>query len=282
MKMLIFILFIIYQSSLYAGGFQFVPKKRLFDEDFELINAKIKLSKNGLEYSCLVDTGARFTIFKEAILKDLQKVGETTGGGISNSSQVTDLVKLDLELGDWSKTDAVVGRTNRIPFDCLIGNDFFINKNFKIDFNKNEIADLDTFVDLEKSFSLQIYKSDTGGHFGFEMILAQQKVGTIFDTGAASTVVSLDFINAHAEHFNLIKKIDVTDGNNAKLKAGLYNLDEITFGRTTLKNVEVYGLDLSNLKNKIPGVEIVLGLNLIQKYNWQFDIQNSRYFYIKK
>lgn len=282
MKKLTLFLFIIYHSSLYASGFQFFAKKTFFDEDIELINAKVKLSHNGLEYSCLVDTGARFTIFKESILKDLQKVGETTGGGISNSSQVTDLVQLDLELGDWHKTNSVVGRTDRIPFDCLIGNDFFMIKNFKIDFNKNEITDLDACLELEKSYPLQIYKSDTGGHFGFEMVLAQQKVGTIFDTGAASTVVSLDFINAHAEHFKLIKEIAVTDGNSAKLKAGLYNLDEITFGSTTLKNVEVYGLDLSNLKSKIPGVEIILGLNLIQKYNWQFDIQNSRYFYNAK
>jgi hypothetical protein len=194
MKKLTVFLFIIYHSSLFAGGFQFVPKKVLFEDEIELINAKVKLSHNNLEYSCLVDTGARFTIFKEAILKDLPKVGETIGGGISNSSQVTDLVSLNLDLGDWHKAGAIIGRTDRIPFDCIIGNDFFISKNFKIDFNKYEITDLDGSIDSEKSFPLHVYRSNSGGHFGFEMTLVQRRVETIFDTGATSTVVSLAFV----------------------------------------------------------------------------------------
>jgi hypothetical protein len=66
------------------------------------------------------------------------------------------------------------------------------------------------------------------------------------------------------------------------LKAGLYELDEISFGDTTLKKINIYALDLANLKSKIPNVEIILGLNIIQKYNWQFDIQNSQYFYNSK
>lgn len=282
MKKLTILISIIYSSSLFAGGFQFVPKKVLFGNEIELINAKVKLGHNNLEYSCLVDTGARFTIFKETILKDLPKAGETIGGGISNSSYVTDLVNLNLDLGDWHISNAIIGRTDRIPFDCLIGNDFFINKNFKIDFNKYEITDLDGPIDLEKSFPLQVYRNDTGGHFGFEMTLAHRKVETIFDTGATSTVVSLDFVKKHTEHFKLIKEIFVTDANNAELKVGLYELDEISFGGTTLKKINVYALDLSNLKSKIPNIEIVLGLNVIQKYNWQFDIQNNLYFYNSK
>lgn len=279
MKKLTVFLFVIYHSSLFASGFQFIPKKAFFEEDIELIHAKMKLNSSGAEYTCLVDTGARFTIFKGSLIKDLPKVGETIGGGISNSSQVTDLVSLDLNLGDWKKNNDIVGRTDRIPFDCLIGNDFFLRHNFKIDFNKSVFADLDNPIELEISFPLNVYRSESGGHFGFEMNLAQKKVETIFDTGAASTVVSSSFVKENAEHFKLIKEINVTDGNNAELKAGLYELDEISFGGTTLKKIDVYVLDLTNLKNKLPKVEIVLGLNVIQKYNWQFDIENHRYSY---
>ncbi|MFZ3231678.1 MAG: aspartyl protease family protein [Pseudobdellovibrio sp.] len=279
MEKLILFLFIIYHSTSFAGGFTFIPKKALFESEIELINAKVQLSHNGLEYSCLVDTGARFTIFKEAILKDLPKVGETIGGGISNSSQITDLVNLNLQLGDWKKINATVGRTNRIPFDCIIGNDFFINKKFQINFNKNEISDLNDDINLETSFPLRIYRSDSGGHFGFAMNLAEKTVETIFDTGASGTVVSLAFVKENAEHFKLIKELDVTDGNNADLKAGLYELDQISFGNDNLKKVKIYALDLSNLKSKLPNVEIVLGLNIIQNFNWQLDTQNSYYFY---
>ena len=175
-----------------------------------------------------------------------------------------------------------MARTDKIPFDCLIGNNFFINRNFQIDFNKNEISDLSESIDIKKSFPLHIYKNELGGHFGFEMKLANKIVETIFDTGASSTVVSLAFVASNTEHFKLIKEVNVTDGNNTELKAGLYELNEISFGDITLKKIQVYVLDLSNLKSKLPNVDIVLGLNVIQKYNWQFDIQNARYFYNSK
>jgi hypothetical protein len=84
------------------------------------------------------------------------------------------------------------------------------------------------------------------------------------------------------EHFKLIKEINVTDGNNTELKAGLYELDEISFGDTTLKKIQVYVLDLSNLKSKLPNVDIVLGLNVIQNFNWQFDTQSSQHLYNNK
>jgi hypothetical protein len=282
MKSLFVILLVICHSGAIAAGFVFTPKKNLFDNQIELINAILKLSPIDKEYTCLVDTGARYTIFKESILKDLPKIGETVGGGISNISQAIDLVNVDLGLGDWILTDTTVARTNTIPFDCLIGNNFFINRNFQIDFNKNEISDLSESIDIKKSFPLHIYKNELGGHFGFEMKLANKTVETIFDTGATSTVVSLAFVVSNPEHFKLIKEINVTDGNTTELKAGLYELDEISFGDTTLKKIQVYVLDLSNLKSKLPNVDIVLGLNVIQNFNWQFDTQNFQYLYNHK
>lgn len=281
-KTTVFILnfiFSIYHSSLFAGGFKFIPQKSLTADEIEIIQAKVKVSTSGLEYICLVDTGARFTLFKENLLKDFPKIGEIVGGGISNSSQVTDLVKVDIDIGGWKKTKAPIGRTNRIPFDCLIGNDFFMNRIFKIDFNLFEITDIDSFIKNEKSFPLNVYKSDLGGHFGFEVTLGNKTVETIFDTGATDTVVSLSLVKQNPEHFKLIKEIEVTDGNNSKLTAGLYELDEIYFGETLIKNFQVYALDLTNLKLKIPSIEIVIGLNWIQKFNWQFDMKNQLYFY---
>jgi len=282
MKKTIYILALIYNTNLLAAGFNFNPKKGIFDTAISIIFADLKIASDGKKYSCLVDTGARNTIFKESILKDFPKISETTGGGISNTSQVVDLVSLDLELGDWLSDKTIVARTEKLPFDCLIGNNFFINRAFQIDFNKNQISDLVEPLTLEQSLPLNVYKNELGGHFGFNIQIGNKNVESIFDTGATNTVVSLQFVSKNLEHFRLIKEINVTDGNNNSLKAGLYEINELSFGDINLKKKQVYVLDLSNLQSKIPGVEVVLGLDVIQNFNWKFDNLNSRYQYLNR
>jgi hypothetical protein len=65
--------------------------------------------------------------------------------------------------------------------------------------------------------------------------------------------------------------LQATDGNNARIKAGLYRLKSFKFGSEELNNIEVYVLDLSALTSKLPTVRVVVGLHLIYNYNWFFN-----------
>lgn len=47
------------------------------------------------------------------------------------------------------------------------------------------------------------------------------------------------------------------------------------------EKLEIYALDLTLLKTKLPNVQAVLGLNIIKNYNWYFDLKNNKYLLIK-
>lgn len=273
-----YFLLIITALSWNAFGFDLILHTDLLTGDLQIVTAKIKL--NDRPFECLVDTGARHTMVQSKFIKDLPVVGTTTGGGISNTNQVTELVNADLKLGEWEIINATIGRTPRIPFECLIGNDFFMDKHFTIDIKKLAIRTKES-ESREDYLKLNVYKSEHGGHFGFNVKIAENTIGTIFDTGAASTVVDLDFVKKHLEHFLLIKEINVTDGNSATIKAGLYKVDELQFGDVLLKDVEIYALDLSALKAKLPSVVGILGMNIIKNYKWSFNIPESTFHYSK-
>lgn len=273
-----YFLLIMTTLSLNAFGFDLIPHTDQSSGELQIVTAKMKL--NDRPFECLVDTGARHTMVQSKLIKDLPVIGTTTGGGISNTNQVTELVNADLKLGEWEIINATIGRTPHIPFECLIGNDFFMNKHFTIDINKFSIKTEESEV-REDYLKLNVYKSEHGGHFGFNVVIAENAIETIFDTGAASTVVDLDFVKEHLEHFLLIKEINVTDGNSATIKAGLYKVDEFQFGDVLLKDVEVYALDLSALKAKLPSVVGILGMNIIKNYKWSFNIPESTFHYSK-
>lgn len=250
-----------------AGEFIFEPRTDLFNAKIDHLTANLNI--NNTVQNCLVDTGARYTVGKEFILGNLAKVGETEGGGLSNTKLKTDLVSTDLALGDWKIHNAVIARTDRIPFDCLIGNDFFLQKSFAIDFDTHKFSDIQSIEG--DTYPLNIYPNASGGHFGFEVIVADDSLKSIFDTGASETVVDKAFVAKHAAQFKLIKELPVTDGNNSQIRAGLYVVSSIKFGHVVLENVEVYVLDLSGLKERIPEIDVVMGLNIIQNYKWHFD-----------
>lgn len=263
--------------SVSAGEFNFNINKSILSEKAESISALLNI--NGKQQKCVVDTGARITVAKTFILADLVKAGEVLGGGISNTQINTDLVKTDMALGDWNINGAIVGRTDRIPYDCLIGNDFFISRVFETDFNQNKFSEIESFKD--DSNILDVFESETGGHFGFELEVASQKIKSIFDTGASETVIDKSIVEQNPQDFQLIKELNVTDGNNASVKAGLYRVKQIKFADVEFKNIEVYVLDLSSLKSKLSMVNAVLGLNIIQNFNWSFDMHTKSWKYLR-
>ena len=273
-----YLLLIITSLSWNAFGFDLIPHKDLSTGDLQILTARMQL--NDRPFECLVDTGARHTMVQSKFVKDLPVIGTTLGGGISNPNQLTELVNANLKLGDWEIINATIRSTPRIPFECLIGNDFLMDKNFTIDIKKLTIQTTES-ESHENDLKLNIYKSDRGGHFGFNTIIANDSIEIIFDTGAGSTVIDLQFVKEHSEHFLLISEANVLDGNSTTLKSGLYKVDQLQFGDIVLKNVEIYALDLTGLKTKLPSVVGIIGMNIIKDFKWSFNMPESIFHYSK-
>jgi len=222
---------------------------------------------------CMVDTGARFSIAKESFLASNVKVGEVLGGGVSGQQRVADLVESKVQFGNWTNASRVIGRTNQIPADCLIGNDFFLDRTIFIDFTEKTFSDEKSFTGT--TFPLQKYISDRGGHFGFHIEIAGNSVPSLFDTGATDTVVDIDFVEAHPENFKFVKEVEIQEGSNQSIKVGLCRLKSMKMGTIDDTNVEVYVLSLKYLQSKIPGIQAVIGLSQMTKHNWYIDNKNS-------
>lgn len=255
-----------------ASGFSF---RVVHDLNDELDHIEAEASFDGQLASCIIDTGARFTLAKEELLANNRKVGEEKGGGISGVQRITDLVEARIQIGDWARNPGVIGRTKAgtIPAACLLGNDFFLNRAFSIDFASHRFEDIPT---IEGSrWPLKTYPSGPGGHFGFELEVAGQKIDSLFDTGATSTVFDTEFVAAHRESFEFVQEIPVQEGSNQTVKAGIYRVRSLRFADVELSDVKVYVLSLKVLQDKIPNIQAVLGLEQMMDRKWFFDPRNS-------
>jgi predicted aspartyl protease len=251
--------------SAQADGFKFkVVRDAMMGPD----HIETDMQFDGHTGSCLVDTGARYTVAKEHLLQDNVKVGETVGGGISGMNNVTDLVESDVTVGSWSNPQSIIGRIKPelLPADCLLGNDFFLKKEFSINFKENSISDETTFNG--PVYPLDQFLSDRGGHFGFKIGLGNEEVSTLFDTGATDSVFDIDFVIQHQSEFEFIKEIPIQDGSNQTIKAGVYKAKSIRFGSVIDRDVRVYVVSLKSLQSKIPGIQAILGLNQMMRHKW--------------
>jgi|GEM_PF-4006834 len=258
-----------------ASGFDFRFKRDLF-MDLEHIEATVLFDQN--QATCIVDTGARFTLAKEELVPNNLKVGEQKGGGVSGQENVTDLVESNVQVGTWVRNKNVIGRkpANKIPFTCLLGNDFFLEKEFVIDFKTQRFSEDVSFSG--SVFKLNRYPSEIGGHFGFPIKLGGEEgeeVESLFDTGATNTVVDTAFVESHPENFTFVRNLEVTEGSNQTVTVGVYRAKSIRFGIHEDRNIEVYVISLKYLQSKIPGIKAIVGLNQMMDRQWYFNHRNS-------
>ena len=265
--------------SVKVSAFSLIPERQLLSGEIQVVKAKLLL--NNRPFECLVDTGARITMVNANFIKDLPVVGTTVGGGISNPNQINELVSADIKIPEtdsssWFLKDAVIARTPRLPYECLIGNDFFINRVFTVDISSLKIEEAE-WDENKASLPLYVYKNTSGGHFGFPLNVSGENIETLFDTGASATVIDLVVIKNHPEQFKFIKGATATDGNNQSIPVGFYIAKELKITNTVFKNVDVYGLDLTPLREKIPNVYGIIGMNIIKEHKWIFDLPHSRF-----
>jgi hypothetical protein len=230
---------------------------------------------DGTAAKCIVDTGARFTIVQLPLLAGSPKAGEIVGGGVSGVQSATDLVQSRVQAGEWVLEDTIVGRKQpgTLPAICLLGNDFFLQREFSIDFKATRFSDETEFQGT--LFPLNQFKADRGGQFGFNLEIQGEQVSALFDTGATSTVFDATFVKNHPENFEFIREFSVQEGSNQNIKAGIYRAKSIKFGNQEDRNVEVYVVDLTYLQSKIPGVQVVLGLSQMTSRKWYINNMNS-------
>ena len=272
MKTLLFLIFTISLSAnAFADGFKF---KVVSDGGTSnILNTEVSFGSQTV--SCLVDTGARYTQVKLPLLVDLPAFRQEQGGGISGVVATSDLVRSDVTAGSWQLRNLTVGRTAQLPFDCLLGNNIYMAKDFQINFETGEFDD--HVLDVGQLFPLHRYVANYGGEFGFDLVVNGKSYPSIVDTGSTNSVLDSKIVEADPDNFIFIQEIQGTDGSNQPVDIKVYTAKTISFGAITRTNATVFAMDLSYLTTKIPGVLAVMGLNDMMDYDWVFLNSSSQW-----
>lgn len=222
---------------------------------------------------CLIDTGARKSVVR-TLFGDRTPVGKEPSGGLGGIGEMSELIKVtEIKLDSWISADLVIRRTESIPMNCIIGNDVFMKRNFLLD-HERKVFTTD-FQASEKNHPLKIYNNQW---FGFPVQIGTKAiVDSLFDTGAAATLLDPKLIEDDPENFEFIQEIEITDGSNKKLKSAIYKMKVLSIQGLDFQDVIVLSYPLDVLQNEMPTVRVILGYNVIRRHNWWFNFDLKRW-----
>ena len=100
----------------------------------------------------------------------------------------------------------------------------------------------------------------------------------LFDTGADTTIIDLQYIKQNAELFQLVRSEGGYDHHGNKIPSEIYKVAEVEVGTLRLQNIEMATFDFGmHLRQKMEGVPIILGNNIIGGAAWAFDLKLCRW-----
>lgn len=238
--------------------------------DMGYITSQVQLEDQ--EEICQIDTGARKTVVKK-LFADREAIGEEPSGGISGIGGMADLIPVEsISVDEWETRDLVIRRTSIIPTDCIIGNDIFMKRNFMIDNQRNVFTT--NYAPTTPTHPLLILNKKW---FGFSIRIGELYVDSLFDTGAAATLVDPELIKAMPENFEFRKEIEITDGAGRKLQSAIYKLKNLIIEGELHTGINVLTYPLDSLQKELPTVRVILGFNVIRKQNWWFNFEHRQW-----
>lgn len=213
---------------------------------------------------CLVDTGARSTFVKSHILPNSPSLGKVPTGGLLGIEQLADLIQTtEIKSNDWVKNNLTIRRVDKLPANCILGNDFFLQESLSIDYSKQSISTEAHFN--SETFDLKHYANQW---FGFDIQANGKIIESLFDTGAGLTLVDEKFIEENPENFEFLQKIDITDATDSKAEASLYKMKSLKYGNWESKDILIIAYNFKWIHKELPSVHLVIGHNIINQHHW--------------
>lgn len=129
-----------------------------------------------------------------------------------------------ISLDDWQTENLVIRRSSSIPMNCIVGNDVFMKQSFLIDM-QNKLFTTD-FSKTERSNQLLVFGNQW---FGFELVVGDEVVTSLFDTGAGASVVDPKLIENHPDSFEFVQDLEITDGSGKKVEIGNLQIEVLSY-----------------------------------------------------
>src|SRR3989339_113774 len=185
---------------------------------------------------CLVDTGARFSFVKRRNYPNYPALETGEQGVISGTPIQYDLIEIQkIQSDDFISTNHIVRavKTN-VPFNCLLGNDLFLEHSLRFDFSQNTIT-TDAIIS-KNSFPLIQYENKW---IGFPVQINDIEYETFWDTGAGITLVDPEVIKQSPNNYTYVKDIPFNDPSGNHGSAPVYKMKSLKFGNYEITDTNV-------------------------------------------
>lgn len=192
-----------------------------------------------------------------------------SASGVTFTCDVISIQKISLEGFEQQGFEADRCELEDAP--QLLSLHFFDENVLYFDFSNNRL-DLNN-PDSRGILPLRTYSR---GHVALGLVVAGEQKFGVFDTGAGLSSVDLSFAESHSDEFEFLQDIDGNDAGGKPIKLKLFKLKTIEINGLLLTDEVVLAFDFGDFRDYFGAdVPIILGFNIITKFNWTIDLRNS-------
>lgn len=232
---------------------------------------EVEIVFDGQKSLFLFDTGAvSSSVTLDEQTKPYLSLGQTESRGTSGKASPCDIIQLhEISIGDVKFKNKKIKR----GYGNGLGLDYLGELSFEVDLKE-------LYLSLHQTNTSQVYSHPIrrlkSGHITLPAEVNDVAVGVLFDTGADTTIIDASFVETHKNSFELIRSEAGTDIHSNKIESHVYRCGLMKVGSLVLRNVEMASFAFGDhMKEKMEGVPVILGNNVIAQVKWSFDLRSN-------
>ncbi len=234
---------------------------------------------DGQAITCLVDTGSAISILSEAgPWNEYPSIGKIRFTSASGGIREADKIRIaEVRTGRTVWRNVELGRLNRTPgVQNTLGIDVLARAPFSLHFQQRVALELEAAMPAEVSQRLEV---SSHGVFTVAAVFGQEPVRALFDTGSSLSAIDTEFAARHPGDFPESRHVLAgTDGVGEAVTVRMHRARRVRVGSRQIRNLPVVATSLKTLREGVhPDVQAVIGLNLMRKADWFFDLPNRRW-----
>lgn len=242
----------------------------------------LDLEFDGQSATCLVDSGSALSLLAEpgpwSAYPATGKVRFTSASGGVKEVEKVRIDKVSAGSAIWrgvhlGRLAAGDGVQNTLGID-LLG-----RQPFALHFLHRVAVAFDAMQPKQAASQAGQLEVSSHGVFTIVSTFGQDPVRALFDTGSSLTAVDADFVAQHPSDFSETRQFMTgTDGLGHSITMKMFRARRVRVGPREFRHVPVVATNLQTLRDGVDRrVQAVIGLNLMRKADWFFDLPNRRW-----